>query len=100
MVDWLNNHLSQAISPSLSSKSAAINLPSRKDSLDTNLEDLANTVDAFEMLDTTDVGRMTSPLFSQKREESAIPFSEPCGMWIRFQALGTIFKFRETVLER
>ena len=39
------------------------------DSLDTNLDDLATTVDASEMLDTTDEGRLTSPLFSGARSK-------------------------------
>ena len=59
----------------VSSEHTPINLPSTKGSLDTNLDDLATTVDAFEMLDTTYVGRMTSPLFSQEREVNAIKFS-------------------------
>ena len=48
-------------------------LPSRRGSLDTNVDDLATTLDASEVCDTTDVGRLTSPLFSQEREVSAIP---------------------------
>ena len=39
--------------------------------------DLATTLDASEVYDTTDVGRLTSPLFSQEREVSADPFV-PC----------------------
>ena len=81
LADWLNNPVTQVMSPNLSSKSAAntpINVPSRKGSLDTNLDDLATTVDASEIHDTTDVGRLTSPLFSQERELSAIPFSVSC----------------------
>ena len=77
----LNNPVTQVMSPNLSSKSAAntpINVPSRKGSLDTNLDDLATAVDASEIHDTTDVGRLTSPLFSQERELSAIPFSVSC----------------------
>ena len=58
-----------------SSVQTPINLPSKGDRLDTNLDDLATTVDASEMLDTTDVGRLTSPLLSQEREVSAVPFS-------------------------
>ena len=45
-----------------------------KDSLDTNFDLLATTVDASEMLNTTDVGRLTSPLFSEEREVNANPF--------------------------
>ena len=40
----------------------------QQDSLDTNLDDLATTVDGSEMLDTADVRRSISPLFSQERE--------------------------------
>ena len=52
-----------------------INVPSRKGSLDANLDDLAATVYASEIIDTTEVGQFTSPLFSQEREVSANPFS-------------------------
>ena len=45
-----------------------------KDSLDTNFDLLATAVDASGMLDTTDVGRLTSPLFSEEREVNANPF--------------------------
>ena len=62
----------------VSSEHTPNNLPSRKGSLDTNLDDLATSVDASEIHDTTDVGRLASPLFSQKREVSAIPFSVSC----------------------
>ena len=41
---------------------------------DTNVDDLATTLDASEVCDTTDVERLTSPLFPQEREVSAIPF--------------------------
>ena len=44
-----------------SSEHTPINLPSRNGIVDTNLDDLATTVDASEMIDTTDVGRLTSP---------------------------------------
>ena len=53
----------------VSSEHTPINLLSRKDSFDTNLDDLATTVDASEMLDTTDAGRLTSPLFSRVRSK-------------------------------
>ena len=54
------------------------------------------------MLDTTDVGRLTSPLFAQEREVSANPFSassssalssvrRPMRDVIRFRALGNWF---------
>ena len=59
----------------VSSEHTPINLPSRKGSLDTNLDDLATTVDASEMIDTIEVGQLTSPLFSQDREVSATPSS-------------------------
>ena len=78
MADWLNNPLSQVMSPRLSSKSRSEHTPvislSRRGSLDTNVDDLATTLDASEVCDRTDVGRLTSPLFSQERGESAIPF--------------------------
>ena len=53
-------------------------LPSRKGCLDTNIDDLATTLDASEVYDTTDVGRLTSQLFSQEREVSADPFGVSC----------------------
>ena len=72
MADRLNNPLSQVMSPKslieVSSEHNPINLPSRTASPDTNLDDLATTVDASEMLDTTEVGRLTSPLCSQERQ--------------------------------
>ena len=43
-----------------------------------NAYDLATTVDASEVCDTTDVGRLTSPLLSQEREISANPFGVLC----------------------
>ena len=58
----------------VSSEHTPVNSPSRKGSLDTNPDDLGTSVDASEILDTTDVGRLASPLFSQEREVSAIPF--------------------------
>ena len=33
-------------------------------------------MDAFEIIDTTEVGQLTSPLFSQEREVSADPFCD------------------------
>ena len=45
-----------------------------KSSLDTNLDDFATTVDASEFVNTTEVGQLTSPLFSQERDVSANPF--------------------------
>ena len=75
---WLAKR--QRLSPSVPGRlrwreQMPINLPSGKGTLDTNLDDIATTVDASEMHDTTDVGRLTSPLFSQEREASAIPVS-------------------------
>ena len=60
----------------VSSVHTPINLSSRRGSLDTNLDHLATTVDASETIDTTEVGQLTSPLFSQEREDN--PFSV-CG---------------------
>ena len=57
----------------VSSEHTPINLPSKKGILDTNLDDLATTVDASEVYDTTDVGRLLSPLFFSGI--SADPFS-------------------------
>ena len=59
----------------VSSEHIPINLPSRKDSFVTDLNHLATTVDASAMIDTTEVGQLTSPLFSQERESSVKPFS-------------------------
>ena len=58
-----------------------INKPSRKGSLDTNLEDLATTSDASEVYNTKNIEQLTSPLFSQEREVSANQFgvSTKCG---------------------
>ena len=47
----------------ISSEHTPIDLPSRKGSLDTNLDDLATTVDASDVHDTTEMGQLTSPLF-------------------------------------
>ena len=58
---WPNSLLSQITS---TSRSTCL----QQDSLDTNLDDLATTVDGSEMLDTADVRRSISPLFSQERE--------------------------------
>ena len=41
-------------------------------------DDLATTLDASEVYDTTDVGRLTSLLFSQEREVSATPLGVSC----------------------
>ena len=79
LADWLNNLLSHVMSPKslieVSSEHTPIILPSRRGSLDTNVGDLATTLDASEVYDTTDVGRLTAPLFSQEREVNATPFS-------------------------
>ena len=58
----------------VSSEHTRIDLPSRKGSLDTNLDDVATIVDVSQVHDITDVGRLTSPLFSQEQLVSAIPF--------------------------
>ena len=52
----------------VSSEHTPINRLSRKGSLNTNLDDLATTMDASEIINTTDVGQFTSPLFFQERE--------------------------------
>ena len=57
-----------------SSEHTPINFPSRKDSFDTDFNDLATTVAASEITDTIEVGHLPSPLFSQKRKVSADPF--------------------------
>ena len=63
---WPNKALSQVMSPRPSSKSAA----------NTDFSDLATTVDASEKIDPTEVGQLTSPLFSKDREVNANPFSD------------------------
>ena len=82
LADCLNNPPLTDYEPKslieVSSEHTPNNLPSGKGSLDTNLDDLATSVDASEIHDTTDVGRLASPLLSQKREVSAIPFSVSC----------------------
>ena len=74
----LNNPLSQVTSSSLSSKSAANTLRLtylREEAVSTRTsDDFATTLDVFGVYDTTDVGRLTSALFSQEREVSVIPF--------------------------
>ena len=57
----------------VSNEHTPINFPSR-DSFDTDVNDLVTTVAASEIAVTTEVGQLTSPLFSQKREASADPF--------------------------
>ena len=85
----------------VSSEHTPIILLSRRGSLDTNVDDLATAVDASETHDTTDAGRLTSPLFSQVREVSAIPlmflvlrhfqaWRDPRGALIRFRRLETV----------
>ena len=59
----------------VSSEHTPINLPSRTGGVDTNLDDLATTVEASELPDTKDVGRLTSSLFSQKREVLSLSVS-------------------------
>ena len=80
----------------------------RKGRLDTNVDDLATTLDTSEVYDTTDVGRLTSPLFSKEREvvlsdpvflvlRHIQAWRDPCGTLIRFQARrnprGTLSRF-------
>ena len=48
--------------------------PSRRGSVETNVDDPATTLDASDVCDMTNVGRLTSPLFSREREVSAIRF--------------------------
>ena len=68
---------SMSRSTEVSSEHTPIILPSRRVSLDTNADDLVTTLDASEVCDKTDVGRLTSPL-SQEREVRAIPFGFSC----------------------
>ena len=63
------------MSPKASLKSAEhtpINYSSRKNSFDTDFTDL---VAATEIIDATEMGQLTSHLFSQEREVGADPFS-------------------------
>ena len=74
-------------------------------SLDTNVHDLATTLRVSEVGDMTDVGRLTSPRFSQDREVSAIPFGVSCSrthssMEKSSRDVEHFFKLRETVVER
>ena len=82
LADWLNNLFFTSYEPKslieVSSEHTQIFLPSRRGSLDTNLDDFATTVDASEVYDISDVGRLTSPLSSQEREVSAVPFGVSC----------------------
>ena len=59
----------------MSSEATLIILPSRRCSLETNADDLAVTPGGSEACDRSDMGRLTSPLFSQEREVSANPIS-------------------------
>ena len=75
---WPNRALSQIVSPRASLKPAEhppINFFSRKDNFDTDFNDLATAAAASEIIDTTEVGQLNSPLFSQEREVSGNPFS-------------------------
>ena len=70
--------LPQVTNPSLSSKSAASTprSTSRTGSLDKKTSTISATkVGALEMLNTSDLGRLTSSLLSQERQVSAFPFS-------------------------
>ena len=51
----------------ISSVHTPMNHTSRKNSFDTDFSDLATTVAATEKNDATEVGQLTSPLFSQER---------------------------------
>ena len=53
----------------VSSEHTPINLDPREGSPDTNLDDLAITVDASEIHNTVDVGRLASPLFLRARSK-------------------------------
>ena len=75
----LTSHESKSLIE-VSSEHTPMNLPSREGSLDTNLDDLATTVDASEVYDTADVGRLTSPLVSQQCEVSDDPFGVSCSL--------------------
>ena len=57
----------------VSSKHTPINYASKKNSCNTDYNDLTTTVEA-ETPDTKEVGQSTSPLFSQEREVSSNPF--------------------------
>ena len=78
----------------VNSEHTIYNFPSRKGSLDTNLDDFAATVEALEFKDTTDNGRLTSQLLSQACEVSANPsaFLRHIEAWrnpgVDFQASG------------
>ena len=74
-------------------------LPSRRGSLDTNVDDLATTLDAFEGCDTTDVGRLTSPLFSQEPGRCLL-FSDTSKHGDIQARCCAVFKLREAVVER
>ena len=78
----------------VSSEHTPINLVPRKGGPDTNLDDLAITVDASEIHNTADVGRLAS-LFSQSTKQVSVSCSQtqssvvrPCGTQIWSVALG------------
>ena len=111
LADWLNNILLQVTSPSLSSKSAANTL--RLSYLGEEAEAASTrtfTISrppcvCLKSVDMTDVGRLTSPRFSQDREVSAIPFGVSCSqthssMEKSSRDVEHFFKLRETVVER
>ena len=58
----------------VSSEHTPINCPSRRNSFNTDYNDLTTTVAASETTDAKEVGQLTSPLFSQEREVSSYPF--------------------------
>ena len=79
MTGWPSRAVPQVMSSILSSMSTAsthpMNLRSRKDSFNTDSPILATRVAASEMIDSTDVGQLTSQLFSLERKVNANPFS-------------------------
>ena len=58
----------------VSSEHTPIDILSRKNSFNTDVNDLTTTVAASEIAETIEAGPLTSPLFTQEREVSANPF--------------------------
>ena len=58
----------------VSGEHTPIYVPSRKNSFNTDFNDLTTTVAASEITNAMEVGLLASPLFSQEREVSANPF--------------------------
>ena len=92
MAEWLNRApLTSYESKSLievSSEHTPINFPSRKNSFNTNVNDLTATVAASDTAETIEARQLTSPLFTQEREISSNPF----GVSDFQQAAASIFK--------